>query len=62
MANDPDADRLGVAQKTGDSWKILSGNELGALLGWWIITNFKASARRVYRSSENDIKIIKKIN
>ena len=41
LANDPDADRLGVAQKTKDGWKILSGNELGALFGWWIITNYK---------------------
>ena len=42
LANDPDADRLGVAQKLPDgSWKILSGNEIGSLLGWWILKCFK---------------------
>lgn len=37
LANDPDADRLAVAEKnksTGD-WKVFNGNELGALFGWW---------------------------
>ena len=42
LANDPDADRLGVAQKLSDgSWKILSGNEIGSLIGWWILECFK---------------------
>jgi len=35
VANDPDADRLAVAEKVNDVWKIFNGNELGALLGWW---------------------------
>lgn len=36
LANDPDADRLAVAEKlkTGQ-WKVFTGNEEGALLGWW---------------------------
>ena len=35
IANDPDADRLAVAQKVADKWKIFNGNQIGALLGWW---------------------------
>ncbi|CAG0883843.1 unnamed protein product [Darwinula stevensoni] len=37
LANDPDADRLGVAEKLPNGeWKIFTGNEIGALLGWWL--------------------------
>ncbi|MEK3764660.1 phospho-sugar mutase [Solibacillus sp. FSL K6-4121] len=32
MATDPDADRLGVAVRKGDSYELLTGNQLGALL------------------------------
>ncbi|KAL4227994.1 Phosphoglucomutase-2 [Mactra antiquata] len=35
LANDPDADRLALAEKTSDGWKIFTGNEIGALIGWW---------------------------
>ncbi|XP_078684749.1 phosphopentomutase-like [Branchiostoma floridae x Branchiostoma belcheri] len=35
LANDPDADRLAVAERQNGSWKVFTGNELGALLGWW---------------------------
>ncbi|XP_043277545.1 glucose 1,6-bisphosphate synthase isoform X2 [Venturia canescens] len=38
LANDPDADRLACAVKTSkDEWHVLTGNELGALLGWWML-------------------------
>lgn len=41
LANDPDADRLAVAEKlpTGE-WKIFNGNELGSLLGWWTFMRY----------------------
>uniref|UniRef100_A0A7N6C075 Phosphoglucomutase 2-like 1 n=1 Tax=Anabas testudineus TaxID=64144 RepID=A0A7N6C075_ANATE len=39
LATDPDADRLAVAEKCG--WKVFTGNELAALLGWWMFFNWK---------------------
>ena len=37
IANDPDADRVAVGIPLPDgSWRRLSGNEVGALLGWRI--------------------------
>ena len=37
LANDPDADRLACAElQPNGEWKVFTGNELGALLGWWM--------------------------
>lgn len=42
LANDPDADRLAVAVKKPDGdWHTLTGNELGSLIGWWLIKKYK---------------------
>ena len=42
IANDPDADRLAVAEKQKDSsWRVFNGNEVGSLLGWWALDNYK---------------------
>jgi len=45
MASDPDADRLGVAVKTADGWEILSGDQVGVLLCWFILDRLKEMGR-----------------
>lgn len=43
LASDPDADRLAVAQRETKSspWRVFTGNECGALLGFWAWKNWK---------------------
>lgn len=48
LANDPDADRLAVAERVSEhssselkDWYVFSGNELGVLLGYWEIQRWK---------------------
>ena len=45
IANDPDADRLAAAELVSPGqWRVFTGNEIGVLLGHWLIRQFKASA------------------
>ena len=37
IANDPDADRCAAGFPFADGWRMLTGDETGALLGWWIV-------------------------
>lgn len=37
IANDPDADRCAVAIPENGKWRVLSGDELGFLIAWWLI-------------------------
>lgn len=42
LANDPDADRLAVAEKQRDgAWRVFTGNHIGALFGWWALECYR---------------------
>ena len=44
LANDPDADRCAAAAQQRDgSWRMLRGDEVGALLGWWVLERARRS-------------------
>ena len=45
IANDPDADRLAVAIKDDGTWRRLTGNEVGSLLGWRAAERHKGSGK-----------------
>lgn len=40
VANDPDADRLALAEKIDGKWNIYNGNEIGALIAQWAFTQY----------------------
>jgi phosphoglucomutase/phosphopentomutase len=48
IANDPDADRLAVAELDCSSgeWRVFTGNEIGVLLGHWQWSQHKADSTR----------------
>ena len=51
IGNDPDADRLAAAVRFGQGWRLLTGNELGVLLGSYILTNWKFDERAITGNS-----------
>lgn len=49
LSNDPDADRLAVAERQADgNWQIFTGDEIGYLLAYYLsTTHFKGSTSRL---------------
>ena len=47
IANDPDADRSSAGIPTADDWRMLSGDEVGSLLGWWIAERARQDNREL---------------
>jgi phosphomannomutase len=43
IANDPDADRCAMAIPADDGYRMLTGDEVGSLLGWWATKQNKES-------------------
>ncbi|KAJ3271811.1 Phosphoglucomutase-3 [Terramyces sp. JEL0728] len=41
LANDPDADRLALAEKVGDKWHVFTGNQIGIILASFILESYK---------------------
>nr|CDJ80740.1 Alpha-D-phosphohexomutase domain containing protein [Haemonchus contortus] len=51
IANDPDADRVQLAEKNASGgWRVFTGNEMGALLSWWIWVNWSQIHSNVPKS------------
>jgi phosphoglucomutase len=46
LASDPDADRLAVAEKVDDKWHIFTGNQLGVLIGAYLLERYPSSKPR----------------
>ena len=50
LANDPDADRLAVCVPDGAGWRRLTGNEIGVLLGDFVLERTSGDDRSVVNS------------
>ena len=56
LANDPDADRFAaaVSNSSGD-WVTLRGDQIGSLLGWWLIERVKLTGSNLSGTFANSI-------
>jgi len=56
LANDPDADRFAAAAPNADgTWIILRGDQIGSLIGWWMIERAKLNGRNLTGTFANSI-------
>jgi len=51
IANDPDADRLAIVVPSEDGWRPLTGNEIGVLLGNYILEHVSGEPRPIVMNS-----------
>ena len=58
IANDPDADRLAVALPKGDGFVQLTGNQVGVLLGHYMLTGGFASNDQAVKPANGDPLVI----
>lgn len=61
LANDPDADRLGVAIPTGAGWRALTGNEIGALLADHLLRRRPGGAQRLVVTTIVSSRLLRRI-
>lgn len=47
IANDPDADRCALAVKENKQWRVLSGDEIGFLITWWILKKSELESKKL---------------
>lgn len=56
LANDPDADRFAAAAPNyAGEWIILRGDQIGSLLGWWLIERAKLNGKDLSGTFANSI-------
>ena len=48
IANDPDADRCAIGIRTAEDYRMLTGDEVGALLAWWIAERGRRAGKPVH--------------
>ena len=56
IANDPDADRLAVAEKQSNGdWYVFTGNEIGVILGQYAIKKFQQTLKICWKTLHGKI-------